>query len=401
MGYKIPSAILEKLRDVFPGTIRILAQQEVINRSQEISDAEKILKTPVVSVVMLVYNHAAYLSEALNSILTQKTNFAFELVIGEDCSTDNSREILDSWQKKYPNIIRIISSSENVGMVENFCRVFTRCKGKYIAFCEGDDYWCDPEKLQRQVDVFENDPKVAMVYSRVGVQQGTHIRHGQLYGNGYPIYHDFWRAIIDGRCFVNTVSCMIRAEDALKLQNNQLLLCTAAPSCDTMLFLQASMSGHTVLLNRETAIYRILNESASNTQSIEKKWSYVARKLLWYKMLLEWIQTETGYIPKHIWYRESFIFLWRKMLEFDDESIHDDIFKFVEREHMKLPLIIHVLELMRNWKLKKLRSILFQIYLKFHNFSVYRDFLLMHSSRWLAPSIQYHKLRKRNAAKDV
>jgi len=106
--------------------------------------------TPIVSVAMITYNHAPYIGRAIESVLMQKTTFPFEIVIGEDCSTDGANEIVLDYAKQYPETIRVITSDTNVGMMENDKRTNFACRGEYIAFCEGDDYWIDPLKLQKQ-----------------------------------------------------------------------------------------------------------------------------------------------------------------------------------------------------------------------------------------------------------
>lgn len=112
---------------------------------------------PLVSVKMITYNHAPYIAQAIEGVLMQKTNFPFELVIGEDCSTDGTREIVFDYALRYPKVIRVVSSKNNVGMHENSARTAGSCQGKYIAYCEGDDYWVNSSKLQKQVDLLENN----------------------------------------------------------------------------------------------------------------------------------------------------------------------------------------------------------------------------------------------------
>lgn len=120
----------------------------------ETSDAEKLCKHPVVSVHMITYNHEPYIRQAIESVLMQKTDFEFELVIGEDCSQDKTREICFEYQKKYPDKVRVLWWHENVAKLGgNGCRVRARCRGKFIAFCEGDDYWIDDNRLKKQVNL--------------------------------------------------------------------------------------------------------------------------------------------------------------------------------------------------------------------------------------------------------
>jgi glycosyltransferase involved in cell wall biosynthesis len=124
---------------------------------------------PIISVMMITYNHAPYITQAIEGVLAQKTNFPFELVIGEDCSTDGTREIVFQFQDRYPDTIRVISSEKNVGPKQNIYRTMKACRGKYIAHCEGDDYWHHLHKLQKQADYLENHPECGLVFSRYAV----------------------------------------------------------------------------------------------------------------------------------------------------------------------------------------------------------------------------------------
>ena len=117
---------------------------------------------PVVSVRTSTYNHGKYIRECIESILMQKTDFQFEYIIGEDFSTDGTREIVFEYAEKYPDIIRVLTADRNLGMKGNGQRCIDACRGKYIAICEGDDYWTDPYKLQKQVDYMESHPECAV-----------------------------------------------------------------------------------------------------------------------------------------------------------------------------------------------------------------------------------------------
>lgn len=124
------------------------------------------METPLVSVCMTTYNHEAYLPRAIESVLEQQAGFGVELVLGEDCSTDGTRRVCEAYAAKYPDRIRLVTSSGNVGWRANYRRTFEACRGKYVAYLDGDDWWCDPHKLQRQVDLLEADPACGMCYTR-------------------------------------------------------------------------------------------------------------------------------------------------------------------------------------------------------------------------------------------
>ena len=121
------------------------------------------MNKPVVSILSITYNHEKYIAQAIDSFLMQETDFDFEIVIGEDCSTDNTRQIINQYKEKYPEKIKLLTSASNVGPNHNFLRTFEACQGKYIALCEGDDYWIDPLKLQKQVDFIDNEINVSLV----------------------------------------------------------------------------------------------------------------------------------------------------------------------------------------------------------------------------------------------
>jgi glycosyltransferase involved in cell wall biosynthesis len=120
--------------------------------------------TPLLSVAITTFNHQDYIEQAVMSAVNQKTSFDFEIIIGEDLSKDNTAAILDRLQKSYPDKIRILKNKENLGLRGNNINVWTACKGKYIAYLEGDDFWTDNYKLQKQVDVLEGDPSLSACF---------------------------------------------------------------------------------------------------------------------------------------------------------------------------------------------------------------------------------------------
>jgi len=111
----------------------------------------------MVSILTLTYNHENYISQALNSILMQKVNFNFEVIISDDFSTDNTKKIIIDFASKYPNLIKPVFRSSNIGVTKNFYETCKLCKGKYISILEGDDYWISKNKLQTQVDFLETN----------------------------------------------------------------------------------------------------------------------------------------------------------------------------------------------------------------------------------------------------
>lgn len=120
---------------------------------------------PMVSITVSSYKHAKYLPTCLDSLLNQKTNFHYEVVVGEDCSNDGSKEILLDYQAKYPDKLVVIFNETNLGVSKNGLNIRKKCRGKYLASCESDDFWCDENKLQKQFDYLEAHPEIAAVGS--------------------------------------------------------------------------------------------------------------------------------------------------------------------------------------------------------------------------------------------
>lgn len=141
-------------------------------------------ETPLVSVCTLAYNHAPYIRECLDGILMQKTDFAFELLIHDDASTDGTADIIREYEAKYPDIIKPIYQTENQyskGVKISATIQFPKAKGKYIALCEGDDYWTDPLKLQKQVDFMEANEEYSLCFHACDIKFEDGITPRKLY----------------------------------------------------------------------------------------------------------------------------------------------------------------------------------------------------------------------------
>jgi len=245
---------------------------------QEISDPAVLSKTPLVSVKMITYNHEPFIAQAIEGVLMQKTDFPIELIIGEDCSTDRTREIVVDYQKKHPDIIRVIISDKNVGMHKNGQRSEKVCRGKYIAYCEGDDYWIEPLKLQKQVDFLEANPDYGMVHSDVDtldIATGQRIRNCRqslnvacgdddpdlswwILSGTYPI----WTCTV---CARKVLLDDVYAADPAVFQKNRFQM------GDLPLWFELSRLARVHYIDESLATYCILAESASRSRDIQRK----------------------------------------------------------------------------------------------------------------------------------
>jgi len=132
------------------------------------------------SVCITTYNHEKFIAQTLDGVLMQRVNFPYEIVIGEDCSTDNTRNILIDYRNKYPDKIYLLLHDKNVGMMMNFEQTLKTCRGEYVALLDGDDWWISPHKLQMQVDFLESHPDFSICFHPVTVH-----KEGAIENNDY------------------------------------------------------------------------------------------------------------------------------------------------------------------------------------------------------------------------
>ena len=120
----------------------------------------------LLSICCITYNHELFIARAIEGFLIQQTSFEVEIIVGDDSSTDGTLQILETYRHQYPQLIRILASEKNLGPLQNEYNVLSAANGKYIAYCEGDDYWTDPHKLQKQVDFMELNPEYSVSFHR-------------------------------------------------------------------------------------------------------------------------------------------------------------------------------------------------------------------------------------------
>lgn len=130
---------------------------------------------PLVSICCITYNQASYLSEAIDGFLSQETDFPFEIIIGDDASSDGTRSIIEKYEAISGGLITAVVNDTNIGATKNISKVMSLAQGKYIAICEGDDYWHDPHKLQLQVDFLESHPSFSMCCHDYKIRNGDDV----------------------------------------------------------------------------------------------------------------------------------------------------------------------------------------------------------------------------------
>ena len=227
---------------------------------------------PLLSIVSLAYNHELYIAQALESFLLQTTSFPVEIVVGEDCSKDGTRDICMHYVKQYPGKIRVITSERNVGPHDNFRRTVLAARGTYIALCDADDYWTDPNKLQKQVDFLEANPEYRLCYTNAReLNQRTNTFSPTVLGQSHSSLEDLlltnnvptMTAVFRKSMYDAFVSEIFPHSANWKMGDYPLWLFIAAKS-------------KVKLLDGITATYRVLEESASRSKNIDHYVDFVS-----------------------------------------------------------------------------------------------------------------------------
>ena len=209
----------------------------------------------MVSICCLTYNHAAYIRECLDGFLIQRTDFPVEIIVHDDASTDDTQDILREYQARYPNRFQLIFQTENQyskGVNVAIQYIFPRVRSKYIAFCEGDDYWIDPLKLQKQVDFLEKNLDYGLVHTYFNyvdtkdkiIPPPTNL-HKHIQERVFDGY--IWDYYLTNPGFILTCTCMFRR--SLYRYDEQTLL-------DTGLFMMIARQSKVYCIREITACYR-------------------------------------------------------------------------------------------------------------------------------------------------
>lgn len=166
---------------------------------------------PKVSILFITYNHAGTVAQALESALSQQTAFPVELLVGDDCSTDGTREIVERYARAHPDRIRAFLHPKNLGFFGkfNFLSVYEAARAPYAILLEGDDYWTSPLKLQRQVDFLERRPDCSACFHDCYVQDGAALDTGRLYLSA-SVKRDLGLKDLIGDMFPHTTSILFR-----------------------------------------------------------------------------------------------------------------------------------------------------------------------------------------------
>lgn len=230
------------------------------------------MKNIDVSVIVITYNQEKWIEKTLESILSQKTNYKYEIIIGEDFSPDNTRKICQEYVDKYENVL-LTEQDSNLGVVGNFANCLKQCKGKYIMVCAGDDYWHNSEKLQLQVEFMELHPNTVVCHTDVNIlneHTGKIIQEYNKIKNITPPEGRIQKDVIAGKECIRAVTMCIRRDCMFQYCDFDKWVELGFPREDWPVLFILSAYGDINYIPISTATYRVGQESITNTLSYDK-----------------------------------------------------------------------------------------------------------------------------------
>ena len=215
-----------------------------------------------ISACIITYNHEAYIRECLDGAISQKLNCNYEIIIGEDLSTDNTLKICKEYAEKYPKIVKILPREKNLGMISNWQSSIYSCQGEYIAICEGDDYWTDPLKLQKQVDFLEANKDYSLCFHNANVIYDDIITKSHLFTK---LEDRFYTGVeLFDNWLIPTASVLFRKEALYSERYVEVCESSKILYADTPLFISASFCGKLFGFSETMSVYRKQAEGMTN-----------------------------------------------------------------------------------------------------------------------------------------
>lgn len=232
-----------------------------------------------ISVIVVTYNQESSIGRTLDSILAQETDAEFEIIIGDDCSTDGTEAVCRRYAEKYPDKIKYIRRSENLGVTRNYFDCIERAQGRYLADCAGDDFWIDNSKLQKQFEILEKRPDVTVVATRWNIfraNDNSKTPSPEAYPPGEYEGSSLLVPIITDGAPIHLCTCLYRKKiinDALDTKREFMI--DAAYSCeDQQILLALADAGKIVVLPDITLNYSVGHDSISHRHEFRNRFAY-------------------------------------------------------------------------------------------------------------------------------
>lgn len=260
------------------------------------------MKDPKLSVILITYNHEKYIRRALDSVLSQETDFPFEVVIGDDCSPDDTKNIIKEYRNNYPEQIRLVHREKNTGRPTlNVYETTMKCRGEYLAYLEGDDYWTDTKKLQKQVDFLESHPEyIACTHAHRMIDDNNEyitdpetLKISDMYKwSGKFTMEDFKTS----GCWPGHYATVVSKNIYKNAKHDYTILYKAHDFVDDgQILLFLLMEGDIFRLDDEMSVWRYVKKSGGNSwTSRSMKRNIQKEDIIMSQALMKWLEAEYG-----------------------------------------------------------------------------------------------------------
>jgi glycosyltransferase involved in cell wall biosynthesis len=281
---------------------------------------------PLVSICTATYNHEKYIAEALDSFLMQETNFPFEILVRDDCSTDKTAKIVKRYAEQYPQLIKPLLEKENIYSkgINPMSKLYKIARGKYIALCEGDDYWSDSLKLQKQVDFLEKNCDYCMVHTNHDVLKNEQIKKSVKKRDSIPV-GDVKEQLLYANFISTLTTCMQKSklEEVLPMINNSYEM------GDLPIWMALSQISKIGYLEDSTAVYRHVDNSVSHSVNPLKHFNFIKSA---FQLKYDFIN-QYEYKPKTIKrVNEKYAkYLFKYAIILDEPNVIDDFLLFCSK----------------------------------------------------------------------
>lgn len=285
-----------------------------------------------VSIICAAYNFENYISDTLNGFLMQKTNFAFEILIGDDCSSDRTLEILREYEKKYPKIVKIVSRNVNIGGDHNWADLLKKSNSEYIANCDGDDYWVSAEKLQNQIDILDKNKDIGLVFTDVNfINQDNKIIAKDIFKTKKLKIFQYLDEVLINKPYLAPSTWVYRRNlHSRVIDKDYGYVDQTFP-----LLLEVLKVSKIKFMPETTSNYRVRNESQTNTKDFYKRLNFLKGI---FRIQIKYAEEEIGLIKFQSIIKNKF---YRMALPYsiicNDKSLENECI-----EHMKVKKLIDI-----------------------------------------------------------
>lgn len=326
---------------------------------------QTVENTPILSIAIITYNQENYIAETLKSIIDQKHDYSIEIIIGDDCSIDSTRDIINSYKNKYPNLINTVFNETNLGLIKNFFNVVSKCNGKYFMVCAGDDYWL-PGKIKTQIDFLENNPSIGMCYGKTFLYNDKYNRFSK---GTFGSKTTFLNQLLNGN-FIPAPSTALRMkllDSYIKEINpvNQKWIMEDSPMWFWFL-----KNTQVHFFNISFCVYRIINKSISHPNQYTKQLEYEKNCLIIRLFYIEYYKLDENlkntvlsnfdsvFIDlsfKYLKYNDFILFSNKKALGFKKILKFRILFYISSSCCVFILFVVQFLKRIKNWRLKSIQ----------------------------------------------